>query len=319
MAREFCAAGQICVPGFWHPHSHQVRDWSQQEALRLAVQACATAGLDDQIEQAPFSTNGVFKVGELCLRVCRPLTISVEAVRIHRLVAQCLDEHGIPSLRPAPIEPFEIAGAACGFWHWEDHDRSRVIGPYERGCLLARVHAALRTLPAQPRIADWSSPLRALERLASALPHPLLTAEDVAQIVDSYGRLLSQLREHPPALPTQTIHGDLSPSNIIFTDRGWTVIDLDDVSYGQPEWDLIRNYSADEYRQFAAGYGFDITSWDGFATLAWLQWLGGMIWGLRQDLAVPGFRTQDAAAEELDWWRQQGRARLAAGALPWQR
>jgi hypothetical protein len=74
---------------------------------------------------------------------------------------------------------------------------------------------------------------------------------------------------------------------VVGSDGVVTVLDLDKVSLGRPEWDLVQlavdykdfsRIAEPEYRSFVEAYGgYDVTAWPGFRLLADIQelrWVG---------------------------------------------
>lgn len=83
----------------------------------------------------------------------------------------------------------------------------------------------------------------------------------------------------PPGRPDCVIHGDAWQGNVAVPDRGGSILlDLEHVSLGPPEWDLIaiaadrtdfRRIDPAEYRSFVDAYGgHDVTTWPGYRTMA---------------------------------------------------
>ena len=77
------------------------------------------------------------------------------------------------------------------------------------------------------------------------------------------------------ALPVGPIHGDAHTRNLL-TDHGQVVlIDFEAAAIGPREWDLlptsiaVQRYGLPEerYQEFAAAYGFDVRTWDGYPVL----------------------------------------------------
>ena len=96
-------------------------------------------------------------------------------------------------------------------------------------------------------------------------------------------------------LPYGIIHVDANVGNVIRDrDGGAILIDLDSVSLGQREWDLVLTalyyerygwHTREQYEAFVFHYGFDVMNWPGYPVLADLRellmvaWLGGKVDG----------------------------------------
>jgi len=84
------------------------------------------------------------------------------------------------------------------------------------------------------------------------------------------------------------VHGDASVGNALVDERGRAVlIDLDSVSVGPREWDLVLTalyferlgwHTRAEYEEFVFAYGFDVMNWYGYRTLADLREVTMTIW-----------------------------------------
>jgi len=76
-------------------------------------------------------------------------------------------------------------------------------------------------------------------------------------------------------LGTVLVHGDFHADNVVLTEEGPALLDLEMAGRGPASWDLLaqelamRRYGgpADDYRRFCAAYGADLPSWDGIALL----------------------------------------------------
>jgi aminoglycoside phosphotransferase (APT) family kinase protein len=98
------------------------------------------------------------------------------------------------------------------------------------------------------------------------------------------------------------VHGDANVGNVLVDPHGEAVvIDLDSFSVGPREWDLIQTalfadrlgwHTAEEYRTFVEVYGYDVTAWDGYETLADMREIAMIAW-----LAKKAATDEKAAAE----------------------
>ena len=98
----------------------------------------------------------------------------------------------------------------------------------------------------------------------------------LAERCDEVEARLGDLR---PTLAPGPIHGDAFLGNLIPGPNGPVLCDFDSTSIGYREWDLTPvavgslrfDYEIDPHQSFAAAYGFDVTSWSGFAVLRQLR------------------------------------------------
>jgi len=183
---------------------------------------------------------------------------------------------------------------------------SRRVPPGDSPVTWAEVGAALlrfhlenggRSVPA------WA-PLSRLPAEVSSLPDEqaevLLTARDV---------LLAALSGVRSELGFDTIHGDVSPSNVLRDGRGVTLIDLDWVARAPREYDLAsasRRFRSGEidratYRSFCRAYGHDVLGWEGLPLMDRVADLAGVVFRI-WDCRFHG-RDLDWLPDELRLWR----------------
>ena len=167
----------------------------------------------------------------------------------------------------------------------------------ETGALLRRFHAehAAADVPAWTPLSRLPSQVEGLSDEAAGV---LLTARE---------ELLTVLGEVRSELGVGTIHGDISPSNVMRSTAGPRLIDLDWVARAPREYDLaaasrrVRDgeISPQTYAGFCAAYGFDVLTWEGLPVLDRIADLGGV-----------AFRLWDCRhhGRDLDWVEQELRA-----------
>jgi hypothetical protein len=167
----------------------------------------------------------------------------------------------VPPTDLLPPGPHERQGLWMTFWKFVSHDEhAPAPEPRELGHALRSLHTALADYPGDlaplREIRDW------LERLLGELhPSPELTRRDIDW-------LRHQLEALTPAvfdssLPAQALHGDVSMSNLLRTDRGLVWNDLEDVCAGPVAWDVAglvssasaRGHGAKFIEQLLAAYG----------------------------------------------------------------
>ncbi|MGO4425921.1 phosphotransferase family protein, partial [Streptomyces sp. MCAF7] len=106
------------------------------------------------------------------------------------------------------------------------------------------------------------------------------------------------------ALPAGHLHGDFNVGNVLHDAADQPkVIDLDGFVAGPREWDLMQTamyydsfgwHTEAEYADFAAGYGFDVRKWSGYAVLRSIRELLMVTW-LSQNAG-----TDPRAADEVE-------------------
>ena len=147
-------------------------------------------------------------------------------------ISSYLASRGIPVVRPSvdpPAGPHHHNGRVLAFFEYVPHDESYRPAPEVLGRQLAELHDALRgypgTLPALGPVNDLRRGLDLLERHGvAAVDEPRATLEELAPEVDK--------------LPTQALHGDAHPGNLLAGSDGLVWNDFEDTWRGPPAWDL---------------------------------------------------------------------------------
>jgi len=155
---------------------------------------------------------------------------------------------------------------------------TRPVGWRDLGRLLRSFHEehAAADVPA------WA-PLSRLESQVAGLP-----AEAAAVLMAARDSLLGALAEVRSELGEGTIHGDVSPSNVMWTSTGPRLIDLDWVGRAPREYDLSSasrrvadgEISPEAYDEFCTAYDFDVRSWPGLPLVDRIADLGGVAFRL---------------------------------------
>jgi aminoglycoside phosphotransferase (APT) family kinase protein len=141
-------------------------------------------------------------------------------------------------------------------------------------------------LSAYDPLAEWDGRMAALTGVSED------DREFLGQRAEELRKLYSRLDF---VLPYGIIHGDANIGNAIRNRDGRAIlIDLDGVSVGQREWDLVQTtmfyerygwHTREQYEAFVFHYGFDLMNWPGYPVLADLRellmvaWLGGKVNG----------------------------------------
>lgn len=247
---------------------------------RLRV-VCGRIGVDPaRATLIKYTINAVYRVSPFVVR----MNTNVEAAERSVANAGALAAAGAPTIRLADIGPQPIRAGdwAATVWH-EARTTGRVPEPVD----LAGPVRAIHRLPslgvdAQP----WQPVAKARRRIERAVGASWmdrwsrvevgLERDDLLAALrhrcDEVERALAEVRWH---LPPGVIHGDVHTGNLLMTEAGPVLCDLDSVATGPREWDLTppahgavrmgRPRAA--YAAFAEAYGFDITTWSGWPTM----------------------------------------------------
>ncbi|MFC8044046.1 phosphotransferase family protein [Nocardia sp. NPDC057353] len=130
-----------------------------------------------------------------------------------------------------------------------------------------------------------------------------LEADDREWLLRHSTSLRQRYEQLPPPVRITVIHGDAWQGNLVVPAEGTPIfLDLDKVSRGRPEWDLVQlavdhadftRLSTTDYRSFVTAYGgYDVTSTPEFRIFADIQELRWVTFAIGLT-----HRDQEAAAE----------------------
>jgi aminoglycoside phosphotransferase (APT) family kinase protein len=250
-------------------------EFSPKRTQRILIRACRVAGWDPSgARLLRHHTNAVYRLGRalVVVKIDRPGggRSPVDVVALVRW----LERQDVPvvPLAAAP-QPLEIDGCTVTFWRYLPQRREIVAadlaGP------LSMLHA-LRTRPPQ-----WL-PERHFEgtftRITQSIDaSAILSPSDRMLLRAERARLAGRAGDIAFVLPPGLVHGDAHHRNMLWDNATAQVLlsDLESVTVGQPEWDLVtvevhcRRFAhpAMEYEKFCRDYGFDIRDWSGYAWL----------------------------------------------------
>jgi aminoglycoside phosphotransferase (APT) family kinase protein len=212
-------------------------------------------------------------------------------------VSRWLVAAGYPAVRALDVDqPVEAAGRVVTFW--ESVAPETEYAPIGQVAdLIGRLHELSRpegiALPRLRPFGEPDDPVPAFDGL---------TEQDAAFLRD---RIAWARRTFPTldfTLGIGVIHGDANVGNVLLDEHGQAVlIDLDNFAIGPREWDLVQTalfadrlgwHTAEEYRTFVDVYGYDITQWHGYETLADMREVAMTTW-----MAKKAADDEGAAAE----------------------
>lgn len=238
------------------------------EPLDALRRAASKAGIETStIELIRAGENHLYRLpGRIVGRVARP----GEAKNVERetIVARWLNANGVNAVRPIDVEqPVVIDERAVTFWE--------ELPPHRNGTVqqVASVLQRLHTLPIPEQLAGLRlAPfVRLTERIAEAKN---ITDEERRWLLGHLDDLRLRWASRPEGAPECVIHGDAWAGNVVNADgQGVTLLDLERCSVGPPEWDLASTavryttfgtMDTEEYHEYCAAYGRDVTAWDGY-------------------------------------------------------
>jgi hypothetical protein len=274
--------------------------FNEKTAVCILREACSAVDIDpSDIEFVRFGDHAVFRLkgGDVVARVGRSPS-RLPSVRTEVAVAGWLAEADFPSARliPNSVQPVVVDGHPVTFWTAAGDGRT-YASTREMGILLRKLHDLPAPIFRLPTLRPFD---KAAQRLAQAdIPEETLNFLDkrITALSSEYANLCY-------ILPPGHLHGDFNIGNVLRDSAGRpTVIDLDGFAMGPREWDLMQTamyfdsfgwHTAEEYADFAEGYGFDVRQWSGYPVLRSVRELLMVLW-LAQNAGV-----EPRAAQEVE-------------------
>lgn len=267
-------------------------DWGAPQALAAYARARRLdPSLPRRASVVSALTTVVLRAGDLAVKVYPPGTDPGHLDRLGRALAGSGTAH--PTLAAPVVTAYGVVSVSAWL------PASRPVSWPELGTLLRAFHAE----QAGADVAPWT-PLSRLPSQVAGLP------EEAAQVLlAARAVLLEELAGLRSELGPGTIHGDVSPSNVMCTEAGPRLIDLDWMARAPREYDLAsaaRRVRAGEmsprtYRAFCTAYGHDVRGWPGLPVLDRIADLGGVAFRLWDDRHHG--RSLGWVPDELKVWR----------------
>ncbi len=178
-----------------------------------------------------------------------------------------------------------LVGSRPVTW-WEQLLEHRPATTAELGAVLRSLHAL--SLPKQLKLPRFD-PFAGVDERVAAAQH--LPGDDREWLVRRLQELRQQLGRVELDQADRVVHGDAWQGNVAVPENGTPVLlDLEHVSCGRPEWDLIpiavdhvdfARLSSTDYRDFVAAYGgHDVTTSSAFRVFADIQELRWVVFVL---------------------------------------
>jgi hypothetical protein len=271
------------------------REAFTEDTARLSLtQACQKVGLTSQSAMLiRLGSNAVFRLDSATIARVAPSASHLANAEKQIAVARWLESVGYPATRAIDIpQPVEAQDRVVTFW--ESVSLETVYAP------IADVAALIKRLHALVPPADLALPeLVPFGRVGDPLPQfpglPTADAEYLRSRIEWARKAFPLL---PFELPPGVIHGDANVGNVLVDDNGCPVlIDLDSVSTGPREWDLVQTalfsdrlgwHTREEYRTFVDVYGYDLMEWTGYPRLADMREIAMITWLSRKATASAG-------------------------------
>ncbi|MEU4841754.1 phosphotransferase enzyme family protein [Nocardia testacea] len=197
-------------------------------------------------------------------------------------VADWLASQGFPAARTYEIgmdQPLVVNGHPVTFWQFLPGRPANVDEAGMLGSLLRKLHHLAPPAVDLPPVEAFG---HVLNRLIAA---PIPSAhKDVlqAQVID----LESSLETLDFRLTPAAIHGDAHVKNVMVSEAGATLIDLEAFGWGPAEWDLAKTAAETsmgmigkrDYAAFVEAYGYDVTEWSGWPIMQGIQQVKMVSW-----------------------------------------
>jgi aminoglycoside phosphotransferase (APT) family kinase protein len=258
--------------------------FTEQAAIRALTDACRRAGLSCVSPGLiRLGSNAVYRVDSGTVARVAASASAYDNAAKQIAVSRWLDSVGYPIVRATEVEqPVWGDGRVVTFWV--------SIAPETTYAPIADVADLIR------RLHELTAPVRLglldLQPFGQDADPPLeiggLVDEDASFLRERYLWARQSFPMLDYALPRGVVHGDANVGNVLVSAAGQAVlIDLDSFSIGPREWDLIQTalfadrfgwHTPDEYRTFVEVYGYDITQWDGYETLADMREVAMTAW-----------------------------------------
>jgi aminoglycoside phosphotransferase (APT) family kinase protein len=232
--------------------------------------ACQVVGFNaSKAELIRAGENSLYRLpGKVVARVTRPgqFDAAAKEVRVSNWL-RSLDMRVVEALNDIE-QPVLIDGRAVTFW--------RELPPHRRSTIpeLATVLRLLHDLPKPdfqlPPLAPF---VRLRERIAEA---GVLSTEEREWLLTHLSRVEERYATLPVGRSWCAIHGDAWAGNVVVTQDGPVMLDLERFAYGPPEWDLssiavdyttFASFTAEVWEDFCQRYRHDVTAWAGFEVL----------------------------------------------------
>ena len=268
--------------------------FADSEARDVLHRACAQVGLDATgAGLLRGHTNAVF------LLRCHPVVVKIApkgspVASVERTVelVRWLMELGFPTIVLHPAQqPVIIDGAhAATFWTYLPQDAAAPITAQDLAGPLRSLH----------RLTDPPVRLRELDNIgairSSLAAITLLPDEDVCFIGERVDRLEHALRNIRFVFPASVVQGDPQHRNALRDGDRTVLCDWDTLAWGHPDWDLVTievhcrrfGHGPAHYEDFAATYGFDVTTSSGYPVLRDIRELRMITTNARKARHTPG-------------------------------
>jgi len=244
----------------------------REELVPVLAAVCAGAGLDHRgATLLRYIRNAVFQLAAhpVVVRIALAPVVRERAGKVVA-VARWLAEHRMPAVRllDGVEQPLAVGEHVATFWQYVPPAGAAPTGS-DLAVLLSRLH---QLPPPAESLPVWD-PLATVH--AAVDGSGSISAADRDFLHRSCHAVAARLAGLNYQLPVGPIHGDAWLGNLLPARDGPVLCDFDSACTGPREWDLTPmavgqlrlGFPPQEYRDFVAGYGFDVMTWPGFEVL----------------------------------------------------
>ncbi|WP_327740513.1 phosphotransferase (plasmid) [Streptomyces nojiriensis] len=288
--------------------------YDESEMHRVLEQGCKAVGLhfsDARLLRGHTNAVILLEKEQVVVKIARRGSRVADVTRTVEFVRWLMDA-GFPTVPLYPVDqPVVVDQHAITFWQYLPQPAEPVAAAQ-----LATPLQALHTLPHPPTALPVHDNLAAIHRSIAAIT--CLSPEALSFLREHATQLEAELGAVAFELPPGVIQGDPQHRNALHAeDTGTVLCDWDTVAFGQPEWDLVTvevhcrrfGHGEQHYAAFADAYGWDVTRWPGYPTLAAIRELRMITTNARKVHHAPdsleevqrrvnGLRLQD---QRLEW------------------
>ncbi|MFD3506750.1 phosphotransferase enzyme family protein [Nocardia sp. NPDC058666] len=230
-------------------------------------------------------SNSIYRIGDLIARI--GTTGAAEVAQQELRISQWLSHSGLPAVEAADVAiPMVVVDGRPVTW-WKRIPDHRPSTPAELGAALQHLHDLAP--PTAFALPDYDPFLGIRQRIVVAGD---LAVEDRNWLLAHHDSLLDHYMNLDPPAVRAVIHGDAWQGNVVVPSDGVpTILDLERVSMGRKEWDLVQiaadyvdfdRLSSHDYASFVDAYDCDVTAHGSFRLLANIQELRWTAFALSQ-------------------------------------
>ncbi|WP_081237191.1 phosphotransferase [Streptomyces viridosporus] len=247
--------------------------FNESELHQILERGCKAAGLDcSEARLLRGHTNAVIllKKEHVVVKIARRGSPVGDVARTVTFTRWLMDA-GFPTVPLHPVDqPVVIDQHALTFWVYLPQPEHPVTAAQ-----LAKPLHELHTLTEPPVALPDHNNLAAIRRSLMAIT--CLSKPTLSFLAEYADQLESDLHTVKFDLQRGVIQGDPQHRNALhLPDGGAVLCDWDTVAIGQPEWDLVTvevhcrrfGHGQQHYEAFTDAYGWDVTRWPGYPTLA---------------------------------------------------